>query len=98
MREYDLSTVCHWIGNSPAVAAKHYAMSIDRNADFRRAIGSKEAQQNAQQSATVGHDLLMSREPGAHEKTPCLEGVVQDRQELTTVVNADQWARQDLNL
>ena len=23
MREYDLSTVCRWIGNSPAVAAKH---------------------------------------------------------------------------
>lgn len=37
MREYDLSTVCKWIGNSPTVAAKHYAMSVDLNADFRRA-------------------------------------------------------------
>ncbi len=39
MREYDLATVCRWIGNSPAIAAKHYATSIDLNADFRRASG-----------------------------------------------------------
>jgi hypothetical protein len=25
MREYDLATVCKWIGNSPVVAGKHYA-------------------------------------------------------------------------
>jgi hypothetical protein len=24
MREYDLATVCKWIGNSPTVAPKHY--------------------------------------------------------------------------
>jgi hypothetical protein len=29
MREYDLATVCKWIGNSPAVAIKHYASSVD---------------------------------------------------------------------
>lgn len=55
MREYDLATVCKWIGNSPAVAAKHYAMSVDLNADFSRAAGrvteGQQAQQNAQQSA-----------------------------------------------
>ena len=28
MREYDLATVCKWVGNSPAVAAKHYATSV----------------------------------------------------------------------
>ncbi|HEY7088291.1 MAG TPA: tyrosine-type recombinase/integrase [Tepidisphaeraceae bacterium] len=39
MREYDLATVCKWIGNSPAVAAKHYATSVDLNADFKRAAG-----------------------------------------------------------
>lgn len=39
MRQYDLKTVCKWIGNSPAVAAKHYAMSQDLNADFQRAAG-----------------------------------------------------------
>jgi integrase len=39
MREYDLATVCKWIGNSPAVAAKHYATSVDLDADFKRASG-----------------------------------------------------------
>ncbi|MGC8541815.1 MAG: tyrosine-type recombinase/integrase [Phycisphaerae bacterium] len=47
MREYDLATVCRWIGNSPAIAAKHYATSIDLNADFKRASG--QAVQNAVQ-------------------------------------------------
>ncbi|MGH7179508.1 MAG: tyrosine-type recombinase/integrase [Tepidisphaeraceae bacterium] len=56
MREYDLSTVCKWIGNSPAIAAKHYAMSIDLNADFQRATGAaqKAAQYGAKSSATEG--------------------------------------------
>jgi len=57
MREYDLATVCRWIGNSPAVAATHYATSIDLNADFRRAAAlpdgaQQQAQQKAQQSAS----------------------------------------------
>lgn len=53
MREYDLSTVCRWIGNSPTVAARHYATSVDLDADFRRAAGMEpgEAQQKAQQTA-----------------------------------------------
>ena len=65
MRDYDLSTVCSWIGNSPTVAARHYATSIDRDADFRRAVGRAErhesgggeggleAQQKAQQSTSA---------------------------------------------
>lgn len=39
MREYDWQPVCKWIGNSPAVAAKHYAMSVNLNADFDKAVG-----------------------------------------------------------
>lgn len=54
MREYDLATVCKWIGNSPAVAARHYAMSVDLNADFARATGRNQAQQKAQQSGADG--------------------------------------------
>jgi hypothetical protein len=38
MRDYGLATGCKWIGNSPAVAAKHYAMSLDLNADIESAI------------------------------------------------------------
>jgi hypothetical protein len=55
MNEYGLATGCKWIGNSPAVAARHYAMPIHLDADFKRASGkistTKQAQQNAQQSA-----------------------------------------------
>ena len=55
MREYDLATVCKWIGNSPEIAARHYATSVDLDADFRKAAGlDGKAQQNAQQSAAVG--------------------------------------------
>lgn len=39
MRQYDLKTVCAWIGNSPEVAARHYAASIDLSADVERATG-----------------------------------------------------------
>lgn len=37
MRQYDLTTVCLWIGNSPAIAAAHYAMSRNLDADFAQA-------------------------------------------------------------
>lgn len=58
MREYDLATVCRWIGNSPAIAAKHYATSVDLDADFRRASGVTEktahkAAQHGKQSSAV---------------------------------------------
>ena len=39
MREFDLATVCKWIGNSPEVAARHYAVSCDLDGDFQRAAG-----------------------------------------------------------
>ena len=37
MREFDLATACRWLGNSPTVAARHYAVSTTENEDFRRA-------------------------------------------------------------
>ena len=52
MREYDLATVCKWIGNSPAIAARHYATSIDLDADFRRAAGQA-VEKTAAYSAAV---------------------------------------------
>ncbi len=39
MAEYSLSTACRWLGNSPTVAARHYAMTIDQDADFQQAVG-----------------------------------------------------------
>ncbi len=38
MAEFDLATACRWLGNSPTVAARHYAMSTDRDGSFQRAI------------------------------------------------------------
>ncbi len=59
MAAYSLSTACRWLGNSPAVAARHYAMTVDGDADLQQAInqpptispeaGTKQAQQKAQQ-------------------------------------------------
>jgi integrase len=100
MRNYDLATVCKWIGNSPAIAAQHYAMSTDLNADFQRASG--QAQQNAQQKAqqpAVAHDAQQF--PNEHE-TPENAGENEQNndcgQALETAGKTDQWAIQDSNL
>ena len=61
MRTHDLSTVCRWIGNSSEVAAKHYAMSMDRDADFEKATALandpdgklREALEKAQHSSSA---------------------------------------------
>jgi len=42
MADFDLATACAWIGNSPAVAARHYAVSTDLSGDFKRAAGLSE--------------------------------------------------------
>lgn len=75
LREYDLPTVCKWMGHSPAVAARHYATSIDLDADFRRAAGldaDDKAQQKAQQNA---------QEQGVDKATqePTSEGVENEK-------------------
>ncbi len=51
MAEYDLSTACQWLGNSPVVAARHYAMATDRDGSFQRAIGEQGAPDKALQKA-----------------------------------------------
>ena len=51
MREFDLATACKWIGNSPKVAAQHYAMSADLGADFAKATGMNPPQNPPQQPA-----------------------------------------------
>lgn len=61
MREYDLATVCRWIGNSPEVAAKHYATSIDLDADFQRAAGLC-------QSATSDNGIRQATQKAAHDQ------------------------------
>ena len=63
-----LAKVCRWIGNSPAIAAKHYAVSVDLDADFKRAAGT-EAQQKAQQSAAVCAEQRLTTIPSDDEKS-----------------------------
>lgn len=100
-RQYDLTTVCRWIGNSPAVAARHYAMSVDLNADFERAADcgpAPKAQQKAQQSATTSE-----RQPattGAEEPRFQPENVdlVMAEQTTTAGDKGGKWAIQDSNL
>ncbi len=91
MREYDLATVCRWIGNSPAVAAKRNATSVDLDADFHRAVGT-EAQQKAQQKAQqspAGADSETTREnKGEVTPGPLCAGAVGE----------GGWALQDSNL
>ena len=76
MAEYDLSTVCRWLGNSPAVAAQHYAMSTDSDGAFRRAIGEPEsALQKALQYTVVTSRNEPQVTDAAMQKSPNLQPV-----------------------
>lgn len=100
MREYDLATVCKWIGNSPAIAAKHYAMSVDLNADFRNAVGNPhgQAQQNAQWSSATAGDHLDTARLKTNEKPPENRGFVVSSPSKGKTGKRGKWARQDSNL
>lgn len=101
MREYDLATVCKWIGNSPAVAAKHYAMSVDLDADFHRATGLKQAQQKAQQKAQQTPESsdgqAMTFTPSFNEKTPENGGLVNPCLLSLSADKSRGWALLDSN-
>lgn len=72
-RDHPIHVVCDWIGNSPAVAAKHYLQVTD--ADFEKAIqrgtncGTLRAQNAAQQAAAPScNDMQEQQEnPGKVE-------------------------------
>lgn len=103
MREYDLTTACRWIGNSPAVAAKHYAMSMDLDGDFSRAAGPDrrrpgEAQQNAQQSADGGTAQPMTSPSPESEKALENQGFVAACPMSASADMLGGWAIQDSNL
>jgi integrase len=105
MREYDLATVCRWIGNSPAVAANHYATSVDLDADFARAAGKaaapvdppEKAQQKAQWTTSVRGDQRMTVQPSDSTQPLATSGVVNDRHAWSSVDLNQDWARRDSN-
>jgi integrase len=102
MREYDLATVCKWIGNSPAVAAKHYAMSMDLNDDFKRAAGKirspKRAQQNAQQSAVSSDSQGLTSDSPEKAQPLGHDELVNDSQSPANADAREEWAIQGSNL
>lgn len=102
MREYDLATVCKWIGNSPAVAAKHYAMSVDLDADFRRASGKTQGAEKSEEEAQMTAEGLAcpgSTEGGATAVPTTTSAPPDDgRQSLVTAGRSGEWAIQDSNL
>ena len=74
MESFPAHVVCGWIGNSEAVARKHYLQVTDDH--FDRAIrGGAEAAQKAAQSAHAMERTEPQAELAAHEKTPVLPGV-----------------------
>lgn len=98
MREYDLATVCKWIGNSPAVAAKHYAMSIDLDSDFKRAAGKNRRPPKAQQSAANSDVQDMTQVTDEKQKALEDQGFVNDCQSFATAAEREEWAIQGSNL
>lgn len=80
MAEYDLSTACRWLGNSPTVAAQHYAMATDSDGAFRRAVGEPEnvpcsALQKALQSTAVPGRTEPQATDADMQKSPYLRPV-----------------------
>lgn len=81
MESYPAHVVCTWIGNSEAVARKHYLQVTDDH--FERAIrGDHEAAQNAAQSAHATKRTEPQTERTAHAKTPVLPGLATTRDDL----------------
>jgi hypothetical protein len=73
-REYPLAVVAKWLGNTAAVAMRHYVDVTD--ADFERAAaaGSKQAHKAAQQ-VPASRCFDSQAEPSAHEKAPAVRGL-----------------------
>ena len=80
MAAYDLATACRWLGNSPTIAAQHYAMSTDNDGAFRKAVGEPEnascsALQNALQYTAVTSRNEPQATDAAMQKSPNLRGL-----------------------
>ena len=72
-REYPIATVCTWIGNTVAIAARHYIQVTD--ADFERACCRGEATQNPTHAAPVRGRRASSKkgeDPAFPEKNEAL--------------------------
>lgn len=76
-RQFPLAVVAKWLGNTQAVAMRHYVDVTD--ADFERAVlgdapAIQKAAQNAAQHPRAGERSELQPTKPAHEKTPVLQG------------------------
>jgi len=63
---YPVQVVCSWIGNSPAVAAKHYLQTTEEHYARATAEGPQQAAQNvAQQSLKMPRNAVNDKSPEA---------------------------------
>ncbi len=98
VRQYDLATVCRWIGNSPEIAARHYMTSQDIAGDFRRAAGMpNEAQQKTQWSADTVECQRVTSEPEKPQNAVEIGKLVTCGQSEAFAVKGDTWAMRDSN-
>ena len=67
---YPMHVICTWIGNSQAVATKHYLQVTEEH--FKRA--TEGALQNSLQHPAVSGCSDSQSDSAAHEKTPVLQG------------------------
>jgi len=97
MREYDRALVCRWIGNSPAVAARHYASISDMNADLRRAVAG-EAHPNTHPSEQIRPHQTESSETDPEPEIQRVAGFGEVWGGVSKSGKDREWAQQDSNL
>lgn len=73
-REYPLAVVAKWLGNTAAVAMRHYVDVTDADFDRAAAAGPKQAHKAAQQ-VPASRCFDSQAEPSAHEKAPAVRGL-----------------------
>ena len=72
-REYPITTVCKWLGNTVAIAARHYVQVTDE--EFQRAAqGKKNTKDRALQNALQNTPETARTNPHKKSKTPAFPG------------------------
>ena len=103
MAEYSLSDACRWLGNSPAIAARHYAMSTDSDGAFKRAVGEPESKPengpcSALQKALQYEAKPDYMEPQSEDATMQKAQYLRDNANTCENVHMENWACQESNL
>ena len=93
-RKFPLAVVAKWLGNTQALAMRHYVDVTD--ADFERATAAHPPEGGAKGGAHVAQTVAPhanAPETNAHEKTPVASGVTHDDSQECAAVNIWQVPR-----